>query len=133
MPAIFLTTIDGHQSSDLNEAVVVDPKNGNILVFRATAEGYVRFDDWSSVDTDSMIADIREGTASHNQERINKGLQPIDNIEWRDKPALDQQAQIVHWALEAQSGGHELVNATVIIVWPERLRIHYLGGQFGRQ
>ena len=97
------------------EAVVLDPKAGNIIVFKSVRDGYVKFDDWSDVDADGFLESMKEGTEEENKERAKHNVTPLTIVGWRQKPTLDPASKTVSWALDLRDNGEPLVNASLLI------------------
>lgn len=96
------------------EAMVIDPGSDSVVSLLSTREGYVRFDDWSDVDADAMLTDIKDGTAEANKKRAALGMGALSVVGWRQKPTLDKTQQTVSWAIEGRAGGEPLVNAVLL-------------------
>jgi uncharacterized membrane-anchored protein len=111
----FYEAINGVTAPSNLEAVVLDPKAGNIIVFKSVRDGYVKFDDWSDVDADSFLESMKEGTEEANKERAKHNVSPLTIVGWRQKPTLDPASKTVNWALDLHDSEGSIVNASVLI------------------
>ncbi|HVM79089.1 MAG TPA: DUF2167 domain-containing protein [Stellaceae bacterium] len=111
----FYEAINGVNAPASLEAVILDPKAGDIVLFKSIREGYVKFDDWSDVDADGFLESMKEGTEEANKERAKHNVSPLKIIGWRQKPTLDPTTKTVSWALDLENDEGKLVNASVLI------------------
>jgi len=78
------------------------------------AEGYVTDDDWSDVDPDALLADIRAGAEAGNSERTRNGFAPMHAIGWLIPPSYDAGKNMARWAVELEEDGERFANIQVI-------------------
>jgi uncharacterized membrane-anchored protein len=71
-------------------------------------DGYVKDDE--KIDADAVLSSIREGTEADNAERRKKGWSEVQITGWRRAPHYDAETKRLEWALNATSGGQEVVN-----------------------
>jgi len=80
--------------------------NGWGVVITYEEDGYVPDKDADSINYDSMIKEMKEGTAESNKEREKKGYQTVDLVGWAAKPYYDKAAHKLYWAKELAFGGN---------------------------
>ena len=113
--AALYEAINGTDAPESLEAVVLDPKAGNIIMFKSIREGFVKFDDWSDVDADDLLRSYREGAEDANKERAEHNVPTLTVVGWRQKPSLDPNTKTVSWALDLQNEAGALINENVLI------------------
>jgi uncharacterized membrane-anchored protein len=96
------------------EAVIVHPADGGEVQFQWYPAGYVTADDWSDVDANAMIAEIRGNTETANADRRTHGLEELHVIGWMQQPVFDSATHTVFWAIGARSDSGPLVNAIAL-------------------
>lgn len=101
--------INGTEFPD-TEAVVIDDDGGQRTVFEYIAAGYVPDEDWTDVNPDRLLAEIREATDDGNQERAENGFPPLRIVGWIQRPTYDQTEHTVHWILELSEGETSFAN-----------------------
>ena len=79
-------------------AVVFSPFQGIILIEYSDV-GYVRDEDWSSIDADDLIDDISATMAERNKQRIANGYPSLSVRGWKNPPIYQQDSNTVHWSL----------------------------------
>ena len=72
--------------------------NSQIYFFYDDA-GYVKTDDWTKVDPDAFINEIRENYKASNDERQKNNLSYVVDVNWKKKPYLDGINNSVYYAL----------------------------------
>jgi len=94
---MILTGEDAHQllfwhngvSFDYIEMYAYNANNGSQYTFHYKDAGYVKTDDWTSVDPDQFIKEIRENYKTANETRKQNGQPTVINVSWKKKPFLD--------------------------------------------
>lgn len=112
----FYEVVNGTSAPKNLEAMIVDGKTKSLVFYAPVHEGYVRLDDWSDVDPDRMISEIRENTETANVQRRANGISPLHVVGWVEKPSLDRKANVVRWAIEATADEGAVVNASALIL-----------------
>lgn len=79
-------------------------------VFEYDAVGYVKDDEKASLDSNAILASIREGTSRGNDERKRRGWPTLTVIGWETPPRYDEQTHNLEWAVRAESEGQPIVN-----------------------
>ncbi len=64
--------------------------------------GYVRDDDWKTIDPDRMLKDIRAANDAAAPRRLKEGHDAIQTVGWIENPAYDPAAHRLVWSLEVQ-------------------------------
>lgn len=104
-------------SADTNiEAVSIDTKSGDTVYFQYVDSGYVKADDWTSINTGQMLQGIKDNTEQANAERQSHGMSPLHVTGWLEKPTYDKATDTVRWSLNASSSGREIFNAVALIL-----------------
>lgn len=78
------------------------------------AEGFVTDDDWSDLDADALLKDIRAGTEAANDERASNGFAPMHTVGWLIPPTYDAEKNMARWAIELEENGERFANIQVI-------------------
>ncbi len=76
-----------------------------IVLIRWTAEGYVRDDEAKDLKADDVLANLREGTAEGNKDRVARGFPSLELTGWTQPPAYDQSTHRLAWALGVKNEG----------------------------
>lgn len=87
------------------------PEDLNWLAFFTFSEvGYIKDDE--SLDADSILSSVREGTEQGNVERRNRGWDALRVVGWSFKPQYDKQLKSLEWAIlaEAEKSKEQVVN-----------------------
>ena len=103
------------------------------LLFSYTDSGYVKTDDWTKVDPDKFIKEIRENYKLSNETRKKNGQPTIMDVTWNKKPYLDDTLNSVYYALNVEwSNNTSTVEGTAIILGREGYTTaNYVGGDQG--
>jgi uncharacterized membrane-anchored protein len=80
--------------------------NGWGVVITYEEDGYVPDKDADSINYDTLIKEMKEGTAESNKEREKQGYQTVDLVGWAAKPYYDKAAHKLFWAKELAFGGN---------------------------
>ncbi len=78
------------------------------------ADGFVTDQDWSELDADALLEDIRDSTEAANAERASNGFAPMHTIGWLIAPTYDPAQNTARWAVELEEGGERFANIQVI-------------------
>jgi len=102
-------------------------------LFFYTDSGYVKTDDWTDVDPDKFIKDIKENYKASNTTREQNGQPTITNVTWKKKPYLDGVYNSVYFALNVTwSNNTSTVEGKAIILGREGYTTaSYVGGDRG--
>lgn len=93
-----------------NDAPLLSDKSWATLVTYVD-EGHVSDEDAAKTDYNKLLADMKEGTQSENEERKKAGYDAIELIGWAAPPRYDAQGKKLYWAREfsiANNSGHTL-------------------------
>ncbi len=93
-----------------NDAPLMSDKSWATLVTYVD-EGHVSDEDAAKIDYNKLLAEMKEGTQSENEERKKAGYDTIELIGWAAPPRYDAQGKKLHWAREfsiANNSGHTL-------------------------
>jgi len=102
-------------------------------LFFYTDSGYVKTDDWTDVDPDKFIKDIKENYKASNTTREQNGQPTITNVTWKKKPYLDGVYNSVYFALNVTwSNNTSTVEGKAIILGRDGYTTaSYVGGDRG--
>lgn len=96
------------------EAVLFNA-DGSQVYFIYSDAGHVEDDDWSDVDADDFLKQMKEGDAVANKERRKQGITPFYNDGWREKPTFSAASHTAYWALSLHNDdGERWLNVTAI-------------------
>lgn len=99
------------------EAMIYDRKGGTVVYYQKLGSGYIKIDDWPSIDADAMLSEIKENTERNNATRKQRGIGGIHVVGWLQPPKLDIQNHSVRWALDArEEDGSSLVNSVALVL-----------------
>ena len=111
----------------------VNDTDSSQYLFFYTDSGYVKTDDWTDVDPDKFIKDIKENYKASNATREQNGQPTITNVTWKKKPYLDGVYNSVYFALNVTwSNNTSTVEGKAIILGREGYTTaSYVGGTDG--
>ena len=121
-------------SFDYINVYAINNHNAQYL-FYYTDSGYVKTDDWTDVDPDKFIKDIKENYKASNETRKKNGQPIVLNVSWKKKPYLDGIYNSVYYALNVQwSDNTSTTEGTAIILGREGYTTaSYVAGNNGYQ
>lgn len=96
------------------EAVITNADGTERVVFEYHEAGHITDDDWSELDADALLEEIRVGTEKANEQRVANGLVSLAVIGWLERPRFDAGRKIAFWALMLKEGESEIINATAL-------------------
>lgn len=97
------------------EAVVADWDSGAIVSFEYVDSGYVTDDDWSELDPDELLQQIKDGTDAANEERKANNIPALHVKGWRELPRFDAETRTAYWSIELHDDETgPVINASVI-------------------
>ena len=64
----------------------IDPAKDWLVLFEYEAMGYIKDDDASELDAETILADYKEGTDLDNKRREKKGYPQLNLFGWDEKP-----------------------------------------------
>ena len=102
-------------------------------MFFYTDSGYVKTDDWTDVDPNKFIKEIKENYRASNEIRKQNGQPFVLDVSWKKKPYLDGIYNSVYYALNVSwSDNTSTVEGTAIILGREGYTTgKYVGGNLG--
>ncbi len=105
--------INGDATS--NTEGYLDYRNGDTLYLSYDKSGYVTADDFSKIDPDAMIADIKKSTEDANAERVQHGISPLHVDGWIAKPSFDAATETARFSTAAHDDrGIKNINAVAL-------------------
>jgi len=77
------------------------------VVITYQEDGYVSDEDADSIDDSELLASMKEGESSINQERVKLGYAPITLVGWAKPPHYDAATKKLYWAKELSFGNDD--------------------------
>jgi len=121
-------------SFDHVKVYAMDNNNAQYM-FYYTGSGYVKTDDWTDVDPNKFIKEIKENYKASNETRKKNGQATVLNVSWKKKPYLDGIYNSVYYALNVSwSDNTKTTEGTAIILGREGYtEAKYVAGDTGYQ
>jgi uncharacterized membrane-anchored protein len=104
---------NGHPDNNA-EAYLIDQSNRSEVLLEYIDSGYVTLDDLSELDSEKLLAQIRDATEESNAARRKANVPEMHVRGWLQQPTFDRAANTAYWALAATSGQNGLVNAIAL-------------------
>lgn len=92
------------------EIGLVGAPDGSLVLFEFDDIGYVKDDEKDDLKADDLLKDIKEGTASFNEERVRAGAPTLNIVGWEQTPAYNQATHALEWCVRAESQGKPSLN-----------------------
>ncbi len=97
------------------EAEILNTKDGKEAVFEYNPVGFVASKDWSNVNADDMLQQVRDNTENSNGSRRLQGLAELHVTGWLQQPTLNPETHMVSWIISAtRSSGDSIINAVAL-------------------
>ena len=110
------TAVSGGPAPAGVEALLFDPRTGEMVIFQNLGRGYVQFDDWGTLDPDAILRSVAEVTEAGNIGRRRVGLPGVHIVGWVEPPTLDRSTNSVRWAIQASSDlGHPVTSSMALV------------------
>jgi uncharacterized membrane-anchored protein len=94
-----------------NESGFLAPEGGDwFAVFEYDQTGYIRDDEKNSLDSNGILASIRQATEKSNELRRSKGWSPMNITGWHTPPTYNATTHNLEWAINGESAGQRVVN-----------------------
>jgi uncharacterized membrane-anchored protein len=77
--------------------------NEHSILFRFDDTGYIKDDEKDSLDADSMLKSIQEGTKAGNEQRRQLGLEELETVGWAVPPRYNDKTNNLEWATKLRS------------------------------
>jgi len=105
------------------------------FMFYYTDSGYVKTDDWTDVDPNKYLEELKDNYKASNETRKKNGQPTVLNITWNKKPYLDGIYNSVYYAINITwSDNSSSVEGSAIILGREGYTTgKYVGGNSGYQ
>ncbi len=102
----------GNLASGQEKGVLIDAthQDGMWVFFEWDGIGYVKDAAKEKLDADKMWEQMQEGTKEANEERKQRGWDPMELVRWEKQPQYNPQTQRLEWALRLRAKGKEFVN-----------------------
>lgn len=110
------TALSGGPAPVGTEALLHDPRTGEMVFLQKLGLGYVAFDDWGTFDREAVLKSVSATVEHDNSRRRQAGLPGLRVVGWLEPPTLDRSANSVRWAMEASSDhGATVINSIALI------------------
>jgi uncharacterized membrane-anchored protein len=87
------------------------------IVFEWDDVGYVKDDEKDEIDADALLESISEATEEANEERKERGVDPLHVVGWAEPPHYDARTHNLTWAILARDdAGDQVVNYNVRVL-----------------
>lgn len=104
---------DGVEST-ATEAILYDINNDVTVYFEFYPTGYIRDEDWKTIDADQLMREIIQGTEARNDDRARRGRPPLQISGWVTEPYYDARRNTVGMAIAVDSAGERAINSSVL-------------------
>jgi len=101
-------------ASPNTEAIVFSQVDNTIAYYIFEDSGHVAEDDWSEVDADDFLAQIRATDEEGNVRRRQAGLPLYYTGDWHERPHFDAATKTAYWAFDLRSETDRWMNATAL-------------------
>jgi len=120
-------------SFDYVDMWAINNNDSSQYMFFYTDSGYVKTNDWTDVDPEKFINQIRENYKASNEKRKKNGQAYILDVNWEKRPYLDGIYNSVYYALNVDwSDSTSTIEGTAIILGREGYTTaSYVGGNQG--
>ena len=98
------------------EAVSADKKSGDIIYYEYDDAGYVKADDWTTLDPAKMLQDIKDNTEQANIDRKAQNIPQVHVVGWIQTPQYDKASGTVRWSIAAQDSQGRTFNAIALVL-----------------
>jgi len=105
-----LLKASGEPISGQEVGTIISTNEDWSVMFDFSDVGYVKDDEKNNLNADKILADIKEGTAEANKERIKNGSPPLEVVGWEQPPHYDEATHNLTWAVRCTAEGHPLLN-----------------------
>lgn len=93
-----------HNAGNINREVYYDWRGA----------GHVSDSDWADVDSDELLARLRDATEAANDDRVKRGGEPMHVVGWLEPPRYDEATHTVTYALELNDDDGSWSNAVAL-------------------
>ncbi len=98
----------------LGMVVPGDGRDGGWFVVIEFADaGYIKDDDAKSWNADDLLANIKSGTDTTNDERRSRGIPEVEIVGWVEKPSYDEKTRRLVWSIASQEKGQSGDDQTI--------------------
>ena len=110
-----------------------DFDEGSQYNFEYSDSGQVKTEDWTDVDPDNLIKELRKKYKASNAKREKNNLPTVTNVNWLYKPYLDKNYDSVYYALQITWSDNLITNQGTAILLGREGYTHasYIAGDSG--
>ncbi|QJE72031.1 DUF2167 domain-containing protein [Aerophototrophica crusticola] len=110
----FLQGIKGYDDVEGLVVKTEGPLANSFVVISHDPIGYVKDDDWSTTDANSLLDSFIEGTEEGNKARAKAGVPLLKVAGWAEPPHYDKVNNTLWWAIRVESTDGQSINATAL-------------------
>ena len=119
--------LNGDEFPD-TEMVIYDPASKAEIAVEFHREGFVKDNDWSDVDPDDFLKQLKEGQHQSNKKRLANGQEAFDVIGWVERPSYDATKHVARYVLELGTEQRHWINAVAVKLGREGYHEFILAG-----
>ena len=91
-----------------------------VNVEKFIGDGYIKGDDWSQVDPEEFLEQLKSASVENNKERMKNGYNTVQDIRWHIKPEFNKDLGYVYYSLIVVfDDGNETYNSTAMVLGRE--------------
>ena len=91
-----------------------------VNVDKFIGDGYIKGDDWSQVDPNEFLKELKSASIENNKERLKNGYNIVQDIRWHIKPEFNKDLGYVYYSLiVTYDDGSETFNSTAMVLGRE--------------
>lgn len=96
------------------EAILYDIDNEVSVYFEYYPTGYIKDEDWKTVDAAALMREMVAGTEAANAERAQRGKLPLKIAGWETEPYYDARRNIIGLAIAVDSSRERSINSSIM-------------------
>jgi uncharacterized membrane-anchored protein len=96
------------------EALLYDETSDAEIVVEYVKAGFVKDGDWSDVDADDFLVQMREDQHKSNPERVKNGQEAFEVVGWVEPPSYDPTTHVAHYVIEMGTEKRHWMNAVAV-------------------
>lgn len=110
----FMTLMQNPETGiEVGTIAPISDDEGWFIIFEFEDVGYVPDDEKDSLDPESILQGVRDGTAVANEYRREQGWEELHIVGWHEQPHYDERTNNLSWAIIGESSGSRSINRIV--------------------
>ena len=97
----------------LGMVTTLDDADQWIVFLTWAPEGYVKDDEASDLDADTLLKNLREGQVDANEDRVSRGFPALELTGWFQPPRYDRAKHQLAWSLGVKAAGETDADASI--------------------